>query len=277
MSKHNIFELALTSNNEDSRILDGFKLQRKNKHDRDANSKKISECKHLKGTKQIECNRPENTPAQLPLCQRPLALKLPLCCPIFFGIVLITGPSECRVTVNFELNWIYFILFAMAPYGVVSQLLALVQWRAWAHARVTLVHDCGHHDDDGTHQYYKSLRLTLSLRQIQFLGGPIHRRPSFQFKLNLNSGGPGPPGHQATGRSYRFTRADNLSMVTVTHTSILLNTTSILYILFHYYTNTTCILSILRAHVDDTVFDLIEPTFAWFDLYLIDLTCVWLI
>jgi len=63
-------------------------------------------------------------------------------------------------------------------------------------------------------------------------------------------------------------------MVTVTHTSILLNTTSILYILFHYYTNTTCILSILRAHVDDTVFDLIEPTFAWFDLYLIDLTCV---
>ena len=89
--------------------------------------KKISECKHLKGTKQIECNRPENTPAQLPLCQRPLALKLPLCCPIFFGIVLITGPSECRVTINFELNWIYFILFAMAPYGVVSQLLALVQ------------------------------------------------------------------------------------------------------------------------------------------------------
>ena len=91
----------------------------------------------------------ENTPTQLPLCQRPLALKLPLCCPIFFGIVLITGPSECRVTVNFELNWIYFILFAMAPNGFVSQLLALVQWRARAHARVTLVHDCGHHDDDG--------------------------------------------------------------------------------------------------------------------------------
>jgi len=66
----------------------------------------------------------------------PLALKLPRCCPV---IVLITGPSECRVTINFELNWIYFILFAMAPYGVVSQLLALVQWRARAHARVTLV------------------------------------------------------------------------------------------------------------------------------------------
>ena len=30
----------------------------------------------------------------------------------------------------------------MAPYGVVSQLLALVQWRARAHARVTLVHYC---------------------------------------------------------------------------------------------------------------------------------------
>jgi hypothetical protein len=42
-----------------------------------------------------------------------------------------------------QLNWIYFILSAMAPYGVVSQLLALVQCQA----RVTLVHDC--HDDDG--------------------------------------------------------------------------------------------------------------------------------
>ena len=92
MSKHNIFELALTSNDEDSRILGGFKLQ-------------------------------YNTalPAAVAL---PLALKLLLCCP---GIVLVTGPSECRVTINFELNWIYFILFAMAPYGVVSQLLALVQ------------------------------------------------------------------------------------------------------------------------------------------------------
>ena len=72
MSKHNIFELALTSNDEDSRILvlGGFKFQRKNKHDRDANSKQISECKHLKGTKRIECNRPENTTAQLPLSQQ---------------------------------------------------------------------------------------------------------------------------------------------------------------------------------------------------------------
>ncbi len=32
-----------------------------------------------------------------------------------------------------QVNWIYFLLFAMAPYGVVFQLLALVQSSARAH------------------------------------------------------------------------------------------------------------------------------------------------
>jgi hypothetical protein len=36
----------------------------------------------------------------------PLASKLQqsVICPIFFVIVLIAGPTECRVTVNIELN-----------------------------------------------------------------------------------------------------------------------------------------------------------------------------
>jgi hypothetical protein len=38
----------------------------------------------------------------------------------------ILARTECRV----KFNWIYFILLAMAPYGVVSQSLALEQWRA---------------------------------------------------------------------------------------------------------------------------------------------------
>jgi hypothetical protein len=38
-------------------------------------------------------------------------------CPMFFVIVLIFCSTECRVTVNIELN---YIIFAMAHYGVVS-------------------------------------------------------------------------------------------------------------------------------------------------------------
>jgi hypothetical protein len=54
-----------------------------------------------------------------------IEVPLSAICPIFFVIVSIAGPTECRVTVNIEL--IKLNIFAMAPYGVVLQLLALVQ------------------------------------------------------------------------------------------------------------------------------------------------------
>ncbi len=57
----------------------------------------------------------------------PFALKAAALC---FGIVLISGPGRAEES---QVNWIYFILSAMAPYGVVFQwLLALV------HERTTL-------------------------------------------------------------------------------------------------------------------------------------------
>ena len=58
----------------------------------------------------------------------PFALKPAALCRCF-GIVLISGPGRAAES---QVNWIYFILSAMAPYGVVFQLLALV------HERTTL-------------------------------------------------------------------------------------------------------------------------------------------
>ena len=89
----------------------------------------------MQGMKQIfECNRPKKIPAQQLLYQwtveLPLALKLPRCAICVQWIVLISGPDRVRVI----LNWFNFMFFAMAPYGVVFQLLALVQWRARAQA-----------------------------------------------------------------------------------------------------------------------------------------------
>jgi hypothetical protein len=56
-------------------------------------------------------------------------------CPIFFVIVSMSCPTKCRLTINIELNnWIKFYTFAIAQYGVVWQLLALVLWSAQAHA-----------------------------------------------------------------------------------------------------------------------------------------------
>ncbi len=56
-------------------------------------------------------------------------IKVAVICNLskFFVMVLIASPTKCRVTVNIELNQILCKCFAMAQYGVVSQLLALVQ------------------------------------------------------------------------------------------------------------------------------------------------------
>jgi hypothetical protein len=87
-----------------------------------------SECKHLQGTNLIECNKPENTTAQLQ-CVSALALKLRR----LFGIVLITGPSECGVTINFELNWdLFYFICNASEWCCVS----IISASARAHARV---------------------------------------------------------------------------------------------------------------------------------------------
>jgi hypothetical protein len=84
--------------------------------------------------------RPKKIPAQQLLYQwtveLPLALKFPRCATCVQWIVLISGQDQVKVIIKIKLlNWFNFMLFAMAPYGVVFQLLALVQWRARVQAR----------------------------------------------------------------------------------------------------------------------------------------------
>jgi hypothetical protein len=45
-------------------------------HDRLQIAKNRSECNQLKGTKMIDCNKPENTAAQLLMWHQPLGMKV---------------------------------------------------------------------------------------------------------------------------------------------------------------------------------------------------------
>ena len=94
----------------------------------------------MQGTKPIECDKPDDSTAEPPQCKRlwlrPLHFELPRWVQLFRNSFNFwPGPNA-----ESQLNWICYILFAMATYGVVFHLLALVQCSARAHC---LVHN-GH-------------------------------------------------------------------------------------------------------------------------------------